>query len=448
MTTEVATITQPPTGPRGIPLLGNTLDFARGPHNFLRRVAEQYGDAVKFEVVGKPHFLFVHPDQVSEVMVTKHRSFRKSMNYDWMKDLLGDGIFTSNGEVHRRRRSLVQPAFHKYRVDTYLDVMVEEARKRLTEWQDGDTRNIVNEMDVMTLRNIGRTMISDDLSTDTVHLLHEGTAALRDWWELHMHPLSFVLLKAPFGTAKRFRTVCRDLHEALMPLIDKRRTENRDYGDFLSMLMMAEDESGGSRLSDNEVFEELVTILTTGHGTIAAVLSWTWYLLSNHPQTRMRLHEEVKRELGNEPPTLEKFGRLNWLHMVFQEVLRLYPPGWALGRYALEDVNIGGHSVPKGATVFVSPFVTHRDPRWFDNPDEFDPDRWAKPMDIPKFAYYPFGTGPRFCIGDRFANLEAQVILSLVVRDWKVDVHPKNVGASSKITFRPIVPLTSTITRW
>jgi cytochrome P450 len=429
-----------PPGPKGKLLGGNFPAFRRDALAYLQRAAADHGDVVYFRFGPQEVFFLNHPDYIKDVLVTHHQSFMKGRALQRAKRLLGEGLLTSENEFHRRQRRLAQPAFHRARIATYGAVMTDYAARTASRWRDGETLDISQEMMRLTLAIVGKTLFDTDVEAEA----DEIGAALTEVMELFdflLMPFSELLEKFPLPHVRRFRKAKERLDATIYRIIEERRREVEDRGDLLSMLLSARDEEGdGGQMSDLQVRDELMTIFLAGHETTANALSWTWFLLSQHAGVEARLHEELDAVLQDRTPTFEDVPRLRYAEMVLAESMRLYPPAWAIGRLALRDHEVGGYTIPARALVLLSPYVTHRDARYFPEPERFDPGRWTeRERDArPQFAYFPFGGGPRRCIGEGFAWMEGVLLISALARDWRMRLVPgQRVETKPVITLRP-----------
>ncbi len=436
---ELATGDRPP-GPKGRLLGGNFVAFRRDSLSFLRRAGAEHGDVVYLRFGPQDVFFLAHPDHVKDVLVTRHQSFMKGRALQRAKRLLGEGLLTSEGEFHRRQRRLAQPAFHRARINSYGAVMTSAAARAASRWRDGEQLDMSQEMMRLTLAIVARTLFDADVETEA----DEIGAALTSVMELFdylLMPFSELLEKLPLPHARRFQRAKKRLDATIYRIIEERRRSGEDRGDLLSMLLSARDEEGdGGQMTDAQVRDEVMTIFLAGHETTANALTWTWYLLSEHPEVETRLHEELDSVLAGREPTVEDVPSLRYTEMVVTESMRLYPPAWAIGRLALHDFEIGGYTIPQKALVLLSPYVTQRDARFFPDPERFDPERWT-PLARearPQFSYFPFGGGPRRCIGEGFAWMEAILLVASLARRWRMRLVPGHpVATRAVITLRP-----------
>jgi cytochrome P450 len=434
-----ATATRRPPAPKGTIFLGVFPEFRKDPPEYLRRIAREHGDIAELRLGRQRVFFVNHPDWIRDILVTHQSQFKKSRMLERARVLLGDGLLTSEGEFHKLQRRLVQPAFHRERLIGYSSAMVECAERCRAHWADGAELDIAREMMRLTLAIVARTLFSADVSSEA----DEIGAALSEvlgLFETVLMPFSEWLEKLPLPSVKRFERARARLDETIYRIIAERRASGRDEGDLLSMLLLAQDEDTGGRMTDRQVRDEALTLFLAGHETTANALTWTWYLLSQNPEVETRLHDEIARVLGGRLPAFADLPELRYTEMVLSEAMRLYPPAWAIGRRALGDYAIGDYIIPAGAVILMSPYVTHRDARWFEDPDRFDPERWLpeRAAARPKFSYFPFGGGARVCIGERFAWMEGVLLLATIAQRWCLRLAPdQKIDHRALITLRP-----------
>jgi cytochrome P450 len=419
----------------------NFLAFRRDPLGFLQAAARECGDIVHFKLGPQEVYFLNHPDYIKDVLVTHHQNFIKGRALQRSKRLLGEGLLTSEGDFHRRQRRLAQPAFHRARVNSYGHMMTDYAERAAALWHDGETLDISQEMMRLTLSIVGKTLFDADVESEA----QEIGAALTDVMELFnalLLPYSELLEKLPLPQTRRFQRAKDRLDATMYRLINERRQSGEDHGDLLSMLLLAQDEEGDGRgMTDEQVRDEALTIFLAGHETTANALTWTWYLLSQNPQAEARLHEELDEVLeAGRRPTIEDVPKLLYTEMVLAEAMRLYPPAWAIGRLSLKDHEVGGYTIPARSLFILSPFVMHRDERYFPSSSRFDPERWTTQAreSRPAYSYFPFGGGPRRCIGEGFAWMEGILLIATIARGWRMRLaanHP--VETNPVITLRP-----------
>ncbi len=430
--------THRPPGPKGRLLLGLLPEFRRNAPEFLLGVARDHGDLAYFRL-GRQHIYVVsHPDWIKDVLVTHQANFTKSRMLERARVLLGDGLLTSKGEFHTRQRRLVQPGFHRDRLPGYGAAMVECAERCRDRWESGATFDVSKEMMRLTLAIVARTLFSADVTSEA----DEIGAALTQVFELFetvLMPFSEWIEKLPLPSVRRFERARARLDQTIYRIIAEHRASGCDNGDLLSMLLLAQDDETHGGMTDQQVRDEALTLFLAGHETTANALTWTWYLLSQNPEAEAKLHAEIDRVLAGRLPTLEDLPQLRYTEMVFSEAIRLYPPAWGVGRRAIEDYRVGGHTIPARSILLMSPYVVHRNPRWFPEPEKFDPERWLpeRAAERPKFSYFPFGGGARVCIGERFAVMEGVLLLATIAQRWRLRLVPGHrVETKALITLR------------
>ena len=428
-----------PHGPRSF-LPGRFLRrMQHDPIPFLTGLARDYGDAVQFRIGPQTMIVFSHPDLVREVLVTHHRSFRKSRVLQRAKIVLGEGLLTSEGEEHKRARRLAQPAFHRERIERYAVVMGQRAAALRDAWRDGETLDVHEQMMHVALSVVAKTLFDADVDEEQDEI---GAALTRliELFPLLMNPLAPLLQKLPVPSTLRFRSAIRRLDRTIYGIIRQRRASGEDRGDLLSMLLLAHDVEGdGGGMSDVQLRDEVMTLFLAGHETTANALAWTFYLLAQHPGIAREVQRVVDEVLGDRPATAADYPRLQYVEMVLAESMRLFPPAWALSRLVVENVTIGGWDVPKDAVVVMPQAVIHRDPRFWPDPERFDPLRFTAEAKLvrTKYAYFPFGAGPRICIGEGFAWMEGVLILATLARRWEMELLSRDVQPRASITLRP-----------
>lgn len=427
-----------PPGPKGRPLLGVLTKFRANAPEFLLDVAREYGDLAYFRLGPQHAYLVGDPDRIKDVLVTHQANFTKSRMLERARKLLGDGLLTSEGELHTRQRRLVQPAFHRDRMAGYAAAMVECAAQCRDRWEAGATLDVSKEMMRLTLAIVARTLFSADVTSET----DEIGAALTHVFEAvdkMLMPFSEWLEKLRTPSVRRFERARDRLDQTIYRLIAQHRAGGCDTGDLLSMLLLAQDDETHAGMTDRQIRDEALTLFLAGHETTANALTWTWYLLSQNPEAEARLHAEIDGALDGRLPAFEDLPRLRYTEMVLAESIRLYPPAWGIGRRAIQDYRIGDYTVPARSILIMSPYVVHRNPRWFPDPERFDPDRWLpdRAAARPKFSYFPFGAGARVCIGERFAWTEGVLLLAMLARRWRLRLVPGHrVETRALITLR------------
>jgi cytochrome P450 len=429
----------PPTPP-GHFLLGHVQGYRADTLGYERHLARTYGDVVHVRFVNRQAYLMSGPEDVKQVLVDQADKFYKAPAYrQVLSRFLGNGLLTSDGDFWRRQRKLSQPAFHHKRIQTYAEIMINDTVRMLDRWQVGEVRNINQDMMRLTLSIVSKALFSADVD-GAAHKVGEALTMLLQVSDEAMQSLLMSYPDwIPTARNRRFKLAVDMLDEVIMGIINDRRRSNEDNGDLLSMLLVAQDEDG-TRMTDRQLRDEAVTIVLAGHETTANALTWAWYLLSQHPEVEAKLHEELDTVLGGRLPTLEDLRQLPYTEKVIKETMRLYPPIPTIARQAIEDVQIGEYRVPKGMIVLIAPHVIHRDPRWFADPEVFMPERWTSDMEksLPKFAYLPFAGGPRICIGNSFAQMEANLLLATIAQRYDLQLEPgQHVEPEAVLTLRP-----------
>ncbi len=427
-----------PPGPKGHFLLGMLPEIRRDEFDFLNRLVAEYGDIVFLRVVNHPVYILSNPQDIEEVLLTNHENFIKSVFLRESKALFGNGLLTSDGGLWLRQRHLLQPAFHKERIAGYCQAMVDHTQRLLAKWQDGEVRDIHEDMVRLTMEIIAQVLFGDDLAAET----RRASEALRVFFDQFDERFGLYLIPEwlPTPGNLRYRRAIKGLDRLLERIIRARRANGDSSGDILSTLLSVRDEDGTS-MSQRQLRDEMMTLFFTGHETTSLALSWTWYLLSQHPEAEARLYEEIQHVLGERTPTIEDIPNLPYVDAVIKESLRLYPPAYGVVRQALKSCVLGGFTIPAGATVAIFQWVVHRDARYFERPSEFLPERWLDGLakDLPRCAYFPFGVGPRVCIGNTFALTELALLVPMIVRRFQFQLVPGHrVGLSASLTLRPL----------
>lgn len=430
-----------PAGSKGMPLIGDMLAFYREPHAFLLNLAREYGDIAHFRIGPINAFLINHPDYIQDVLVTNYQNFAKGRILQRLKFLGGEGLITtSDHDYHRRQRRLIQPVFHRQRIAAYGDVMTDYGARLRERWQDGATLDIAQEMMRLTLSIVSKTLFDADVESEAKEI-REAWTIIMERAPMLLIPFSELLDKFPLPSNRRLKKAKGRLDDTIYRMINERRASGVDRGDLLSMLLQARDEEGDKGgMTDEQARDEALTILLAGHETMANALTWSFYLISQHPDVEAKLHAELDTVLTGRLPTVDDVGQLRYTRMIFAEALRLYPPVWLMGRHALNDYKIDSYVIPAGSLVFISQYVMHHDPRYFPDPFRFDPERWTPEAQAaqPKFAYLPFSGGPRHCIGEQFAWMEGVLIIATLTQEWRMRLVPgHSVELQPLITLRP-----------
>ena len=429
---------QPPVFPQRFPGQALLL-FRRDPIAYLRRASSECGDIVRLPLGRDPVYLLNDPDLIKDVLVTNQKHFKKGRGLEQIKRLLGEGLLTSEGEFHLRQRRLIQPAFHRQRVAAYAEAMTNYASQTAGRWQAGETRDIHEEMMRLTLAIVGKTLFGAEVEAEASEI-DGALAEVIGLFRLLQLPFSGLLERLPLPAVRRFRAARTRLDATIYRLIAEHRATGVDRGDLLSMLLAARDEDDGERMTDLQVRDEALTLFLAGHETTANAMTWTWYLLSQHPSVEACFHAELDDALAGRSPTADDLPLLPYTRRILSESLRLYPPAWIIGRRLLTDYVMSGCTLSAGSIVLPCQAVTHHDPRFWPDAERFDPDRWTPEAEAarPKFAFFPFGGGPRVCIGEQFAWMEGILLLATLGQRWRLRLAPDQVVATQPIvTLRP-----------
>jgi cytochrome P450 len=407
---------------------------------YLTKCTRQYGDIVFFRFLGVPACFVNRPEYIESVLVTQNSNFVKSKDYRAMRRVLGNGLLLSEGEFWRRQRKLIQPAFHQGRIAAYAEIMVGYTQRMLASWSDCQTLDMHEAMMRLTLGIVAKTLFDADVS----HEAEDVDAALTVLMGKFLRQAGMALLLptwVPLPTSQLLKRAVGRLDKVIYSIIEQRRASGQMSGDLLSVFLQAHDDEGVG-MTDRQLHDEIMTLFLAGHETTANVLSWTWYLLGQNPQVEEKLIEELERVLAGRVPTPADLPRLTYTDMVLREAMRLYPPVWVIGRRALAPFRLGEYELPADTNVLISQLIMHKDARYFPNPERFDPDRWSASNPraglLPRFAYFPFGGGPRVCIGAGFAMMEAVLLLATIAQQFRIEVSPElKVKVQPTVTLRP-----------
>ena len=431
-------------GPRDFLGLRTLGALKRDPLGTLQALQRAYGDVIYSPLVNAPTYLLAHPDHVGHVLQANHRNYRRSRNSDKLRRALGNGLLTNDGASWLKQRRLMQPAFHRNRIAHFGETMTDETQKLLAEWQAeaprGQTLDVSNEMMRLTLAIVSRTLFGATVAQEA-ELLGPAITELQE--ETHRRQFVIVDLPewVPLPGIRRAKAARKTVEQVVTRIIEeRRRTDAPVHNDLLAMLLSAMDADTGEPMDDAQLRDEVRTIILAGHETTANALTWTWYLLARNPAAATELRSELARVLGGRVPTVDDLPQLAYTKMVVEESMRLLPPVWALSREAIADDEVDGYRIPAGSTVVLSQFVTQRHPDFWEEPETFDPERFTpeRVKQRHRFAYFPFGGGPRFCIGSNFAMLEAQLILATIAQRYELELVPERpVQLEPLITLRP-----------
>jgi cytochrome P450 len=438
--------TEPKKRPPGPSALEMPSWFMRAQKNVFRTFVEllhDYGEMVRIPLSPKRAFyLCSSPDAIKHVLQDNHRNYKKAITYDFLKPVVGHGLLTAEGDFWLRQRRLVAPMFHRQRVQSFADTMIETTGEMLADWEQldrGEPFDAAKAMSQVTLSIAGKLLFNRDIGRESAWIGEAMLLLFRDVNQRIMSPIK-IPRSIPTPHNRQVQEAIDNLEDLVYGLIEQRRGREADYDDLLSMFMLAEDEETGERMDDVQIRDELMTFMIAGHDTTSNLLAWALYLLSKHPDVRRQLEAEVDEVVSGDVPTFEEVRELDFLEQVIDETLRLYPPAWTVEREPIEDDVIDGYHVPAGSVVAVGPYFAHHNANVWDNPEGFDPARFGPDRDQPKhrYAHFPFGGGPRMCVGSDFAILEAKLILAAITRRFRLDAVPGHwVEAEGTVTLYP-----------
>ncbi|MDC0668306.1 cytochrome P450 [Nannocystis radixulma] len=434
--------------PRRLQAPSNLLHMFFRPEQFIARHAAA-APIHQVHMPGSSPWFTADPDIIDDVLVGRSKLFIKDRITRDLALVTGNGLLVSDGEFWRRQRRLAQPAFHRERIAGYADVMVEHAERLASTWREGQVLDIHAAMMRLTLDIVAATLFSSGVDRAIADTIGSSLDVIMARFSDPTYAFFPWLAGLPLPKNRRFAEARARIDGAIRGIIAARRASGRDEGDLLSMLLRARDDEGG-QMSDEQLRDEAFILFVAGHETTALALSWTWMLLSQNPAAWDRLRAELDRVLGDRPPTLADVPALRYTDWIVHESMRLYPPAWSVGREALEDLELGGVPVPRGAQIWMFQWAAHRDPRHFPRPEAFEPERWDGDLArrIPRFAYFPFGGGPRLCIGNNFASLELVLVLATLARRWRPIVRPADRPRPQfSITLRPAGGMRATLLR-
>ncbi|MDX1435540.1 MAG: cytochrome P450 [Anaerolineales bacterium] len=441
--TYITNLQQRVPGPKGIPFLGSSRDFQRDPLGFITRMAREYGEVSLFRLGNLNFHQVAHPEGIQHVLQENNRNFVKGKLFQIIREVGGDGLFTSEGDHWLRQRRLMQPAFHRQRIAGFGETMVHQAQRMLDRWSRADatrsTLDINQEMSDLTMEIITETMFGTQVEADT-HAISRAVSHLLSYLNFRFEYPFYPGMRVPTVRNLQARRSLALLDQLVYGMIDKRRRNPDGHDDLLSLLMDARDEDTGEAMTDLQLRDEVITVFVAGHETTAAALTWTFYLLSENQDAEARLHGELEEALGGQPPDMAALPDLKYTRMVIDESMRLYPPAWITNRTCVEDDVVCGYRIPAGDITTLSPYVTHRLERYWPDPERFDPERFNPdtPADRPRYAYFPFGGGPHQCIGNSFALVEATLILAAVAQRFRLRLQPGyEVVPDPQVTLRP-----------
>ncbi len=416
----------------------------RDPLGFLAEVGRRYGDIAYFRLGGMHAYYLSHPDHIREVLFTQRASFTLSPLRQKLVPVLGHGLFTSKGELHARQRRLMQPVFRKSRINAYAACMTDLTRHARDRWPAGGEIDIAEEMMHLTMYIAAKALFDHDIEGDS-DIISENLEILLEYFTRMMSPFLSLALALPLPSTHRFRKAVRDFDSVIYKMIERRAANPSEGEDLLALLMRATDDETKSQMTAKQLRDELVTLLIAGHETSANVIAWTLYMVAQCPEVDAQLHAEARALLaGRRAFDAADVERMPYTRKVVSEGLRMYPPGWFIGREALSGVSIGTYTIPKGGVVLMSQYIMQRDARFYEEPERFMPARWTPEFmeRLPRGAYFPFSGGDRHCIGEGFAWQEALLILATLMERWKFElVAGQNIRPKPSVTLRPDAPI-------
>ncbi len=424
------------TGPSGTFGARNLVRFVRGQLPWLQGLAAQHGDIVQMKMLGVWWFIISHPDDIERVLVKDARVMQRDAGIEIVRRVLGRGLLTSEGDLWKRQRKLMSQAFAPKRIADYATAMVRVGDVALGRWRDGATTNLHKEMSRLTMEVVADVLFG--ASMDAVDVADVGGAmeVANEFFSGSPEAMLRVPKWVPSPRNVRMNRAVATLDRVVYDIIARRR-DGQPRSDLLGTLLAARDDDGVG-MSDVQMRDEVMTLFLAGHETTSLALAHALYLLSSSPDIERRLHDEIHAVLGQRLPTADDARSLPFTEQVLKETMRLYPPAWATGRETTEPYEIRGHSIPVGSQIMASQWIVHRDARWYPDPERFDPDRWspARAKEIPRYAYFPFGGGPRVCIGNHFAMMEATLLLAMIVQRFHIELLP-----NQKLELAPAVTL-------
>ena len=428
-----------PPGPKGHFLVGSLPEIQRDEFDFLMRQVHEHGDVVHVRVVNHHAYVLSHPRDIETVLVSKSSNFIKSVFLRESKALFGDGLLTSEGSLWQEQRRALQPTFHHDHIVFYTRTMADSTARMLAAWQDGEERDVHQDMTRLTMEIVAKILFGEEITSD----VEQACKSFGLFFKQYDERFGLYLIPEWLPTPENIRywRAIKRLDEIVLRIIRRKRANGNGQSlDVLSMLLRGRD-GNGAEMEERQVRDEMMTLFFTGHETTALALAWTFYLLGQNPETEQKLQKEVDTVLEGRAPTFQDLARMPFLEMVFKESLRLYPPAYGVVREALSDCEIGGYPIPKGSTLAMFQWVVHRDPRFFDRPEDFVPERWENDFakTLPRCAYFPFGAGPRLCIGNTFAQAEVPMLLATIIQKFQLKlVLGHRVVPAPSLTLRPL----------
>jgi cytochrome P450 len=443
----------PPSTPKTHWLFGNTMELKHDSLGSLLKWQKEFGSFYSFHRVNQPHYVATNPNYIKYVLQDNNKNYHKGKAFEYMKALLGNGLVTNEGEFWRKQRRMAQPAFHKVKLAKLTEAMTGLIEEFLDEWeqkyQSGDRINLSQEMNLLALKIVSKALFQSEVG-DAIYKIgdHLNYALYRMMMRLRnpFLPPRWV----PTAANRKEQKAIKELFSIIDGIIAERQQDPQEYNDLLAMLMHSQDEDTGEKMSNQQLRDEVMTLFMAGHESSSAALGYLFWLLSQYPDIDQRVDQELAANLGNEAFTFESFRKVPYSSQVINEVLRLYPPAWTIGRKAVEDDEIDGYHVPAGTSIMIPSYVVHRDADLWEQPNEFLPDRWQtqRVKELPRFAYFPFGGGPRLCIGDQFALLEIHAVLALLKRRFTFEHQARHdIALQPLITMRPVEDIYVTLVK-
>jgi cytochrome P450 len=431
-----AVVTAPPTGPNGNLGVRNLVRFVRGQLPWLQGLATEHGDFVRMRMAGKWWFIFSHPDDIERILVKDARVMKRDAGIDIVARILGRGLLTSEGDLWKRQRKLMSQAFTPKRIAEYATAMVRVGDVALKRWQAGATTNLHQEMSRLTMEVVADVLFSASMDAAEVETVGSAMEVANEFFSGSPEAMLKIPKWVPTPRNIGMNRAVAKLDRVVYDIIAKRR-DGQPKSDLLGTLLAARDDDGAG-MTDVQLRDEVMTLFLAGHETTSLALAHSLYLLSLNPEIEQHLHDEVIKVLGDRLPTSEDARSLPFAEQVIKETMRLYPPAWSVGRETVEPYEIRGYKIPVGAQLVASQWIVHRDARWYPDPERFDPDRWSpeRAKSIPRYAYFPFGGGPRVCIGNHFAIMEATLLLAMIVQRFRIELLP-----GEKLELAPAVTL-------
>jgi cytochrome P450 len=427
-----------PPGPRGHFLVGSLPEFAADILGFLTRSIREHGDIVRVRLPGRVAYLLQNPADIETVLLTERASYVKhSFFWRHVTAIFGNGLLTSEGEFWLRQRRLAAPAFHPERIVAYGDVFSSFADRHAAAWKDGQSRDVHRDLMRLTMEIVAKALFDSEMAAEVDEIGRSFDRIVREIARRFRRPVKIADWIPTPGNVRYLRGIAV-LDRIVARILAERRERPGDRGDLLSMLLAARDDDG-KPMSEKQLRDEVITLFLAGHETTAIALSWTLLLLARHPDAEARLASEAREVAGDRLPAASDLPRLRFADACVKESLRLYPPAYVIGRETVTETELSGYPIPRRATIYASPWVLHRDPRWFDEPDAFRPGRWldGSAARVPKYVYIPFGGGPRICVGERFAMMEAVLVLATLVRRFRFEMAGPDPVPFPSITLRP-----------